>query len=106
MAANDAALEQVFQEWDDKKIKVHNGDAAQHGLGPWAKLVGQRMGIFTETWRPDRMKVVKKLDANADANAVRSKLTAVAREDFVSDLRAWGVPDRQAHSAGSLVEVK
>jgi len=106
MAANDAVLDQVFQEWDDKKIKVQGGDAEKHGLGPWAKLVGQRLAVFNETWRPDRMKVVKKLDGNANADAVRARFSAVAREDFVSDLRSWGVPDRQAHSAGSLVEVK
>jgi len=110
MAANDASLDQVFQDWDDKRVKLHSApiDPKAQQFGPWAALVGQRLQIFAERWRPDRMKVVKKLgtNANASADTVRGQLTPLAREEFVADLRSWGVPDRFAVQAGSLVEVK
>jgi hypothetical protein len=110
MAAIDDSMDKVFQDWDDKRLKLHKGQTEAMGaqLGAWAKLVGQRLDIFAEMWRPDRMKISKKLknDANANADQVRGQLTPVAREDFVSDLRAWGVPDRHAVQAGNLVEVK
>ena len=110
MASIDATLDQVFQEWDDQKFKVRNAPPESQGdkLGPWAKLVGQRQQLFAERWRPDRMKVLKKLGKteNATPDAIRGTLTPLAREDFVADLRTWGVPDRYAVAAGSLVEVK
>jgi hypothetical protein len=110
MAAIDTSLDQVFQDWDDKKVKLHKSPTEQMAqqLGPWAKLVGQRLDIFAERWRPDRMKVVKKLVNKPDSSAdqVRGQLTPLAREEFIADLRAWGVPDRHAHQAGALVEVK
>lgn len=109
MAANDATVDQVFQEWDDQRVKLHAGKVEERAaqLGPWAKLVGQRLQLFTERWRPDRVKVMKRLGGNnANPDQVRGHLTPLAREDFIADLRAWGIPDRYAHSAGSLVEVK
>lgn len=110
MANIDATLDQVFQDWDDKKIKLQKApiDAKEGKFGPWAKLIGQRQALFAERWRPDRMKVLKKLGKtdNATPESVRGTLTPVAREDFVADLRTFGVPDRFAASAGSLVEVK
>jgi hypothetical protein len=110
MAANDATVDQVFQDWDDQKVKLHAGKVEERAaqLGPWAKLVGQRLQLFAERWRPDHVKVMKRLGSNNNASAdqVRGHLTPMAREDFVADLRAWGVPDRFAHAAGSLVEVK
>jgi len=53
-------------------------------------------------------KVAKKLGNKPDSNAdaVRGQLTPLAREEFVADLRSWGVPDRYAVQAGSLVEVR
>ena len=110
MAAIDATLDQAFQQWDEQRVKLHSGsvDEKANQLGPWAKLVGQRLQLFTERWRPDRVKVMKKLGNNSNANVeqVRGHFSALAREDFVSDLRSWGVPDRYAVAAGSLVEVK
>lgn len=110
MAAIDNAMDQVFQDWDDKKVKLHKAptEPMAQQLGPWAKLVGQRLEIFAERWRPDRMKISKKLKNNANANAdqVRGQLTPLAREEFVADLRAWGIPDRHAVQAGALVDVK
>ncbi|HEY8747103.1 MAG TPA: hypothetical protein VIM11_03960 [Tepidisphaeraceae bacterium] len=110
MAAIDDSMDKVFQDWDDKKVTLHKSPVEQMAqqLGPWAKLVGQRLEIFGERWRPDRMKIAKKLknDANATADQVRGQLGPVAKEDFISDLRAWGIPDRNAHQAGGLVDVK
>lgn len=110
MATIDATLDQVFQQWDDKQIKLESAppDSMKDKLGPWAKLIGQRQTLFAERWRPDRMKVLKKLGKtdNASQESVRGTLTSLAREDFVGDLRTFGVPDRQAHAAGALVEVK
>ena len=110
MAAIDATVDQVFQEWDDHKVKLHSGNVEERAqqLGPWTKLVGQRLTLFAERWRPDRIKVLKKVGSNqnAHADAVRGHLTPLAREEFVADLRTWGVPDRYAVVAGSLVEVK
>jgi hypothetical protein len=110
MAAIDATVDQVFQEWDDRKVSLHSGNVEEraHQLGPWAKLIGQRLTLFTERWRPDRFKVLKKLGSstNASADTVRGHLTPLAREEFVADLRSWGIPDRYAVAAGSLVEVK
>ena len=110
MAAIDETVDQVFQEWDDQKVKLHSGKVEEKAqqLGPWAKLVGQRLTLFVERWRPDRIKVLKKIGnkGNASADTVRGQLTPLAREEFVADLRAWGIPDRYAVAAGSLVEVK
>ena len=109
MAAIDTSLDQVFQEWDDKRIKLRTGTVEQQAekLGPWAKLVGQRLQNFSERWRPDRMHVIKKLGkTEPTADSIRSTLTPLARDEFLSDLRTWGVPDRYATAAGSLVEVK
>ena len=108
MAAIDTAMDQVFQDWDDKKVSLQKTPTEQMAqqLGPWAKLVGQRLDIFAERWRPDRMKISKKLKNDANADQVRGQLTPLAREEFISDLRTWGVPDRHAHMAGALVEVK
>src|SRR5579864_6468994 len=102
MAAIDATVDQVFQEWDEQRVKLHSGSVEEKAkqLGPWAKLVGQRLQLFTERWRPDRVKVMKKLgNSNANAEQVRGQFSALAREDFVADLRSWGVPDRFAHAA-------
>jgi hypothetical protein len=54
------------------------------------------------------MKLLKKLGKaeGATVDSVKATLTPLAREDFVHDLRTWGVPDRYAVTAGSLVEVK
>ena len=109
MASIDTSVDQVFQEWDEKRIKIRGGSADQQGdkLGPWAKLIGQRLANFSETWRPDRMHVIKRLGkADPTPEAVRTSLTPLARDQFISDLRTWGVPDRYAVAAGSLVEVK
>jgi hypothetical protein len=110
MAAIDTTLDQVFQEWDDKKFKLQNTPPEQQGnkFGPWAKLIAQRQAIFANAWRPDRMKLIKKLGKTegATVDSVRATLTPLARTDFVSDLRTWGVPDQYAVAAGSLVEVK
>ena len=110
MAAIDDSMDKVFQDWDDKRVSLQKTPTEQMAqqLGPWAKLIGQRLDIFAERWRPDRMKISKKLknDANASVDQVRGQLTPQAREDFIADLRSWGIPDRQAHQAGSLVEVK
>lgn len=110
MATIDTTVDQVFQQWDDKQIKLQSkaAETMADKLGPWAKLIGQRQTLFAERWRPDRMKVLKKLGKtdNATADSIRGTLTPLAREDFVSDLRTFGVPDRQAHAAGALVEVK
>lgn len=110
MATNDTTVDQVFQQWDDKQIKLQStaADSMKEKLGPWAKLISQRQTLFAERWRPDRMKVLKKLGKtdNATAESVRGTLTPLAREDFVADLRTFGVPDRQAVAAGALVEVK
>ena len=110
MAAIDTTVDQVFQDWDDRKVKLHSGNVEERAqqLGPWTKLVGQRLTLFAERWRPDRIKVLKKVGNNSNANhdTVRGHLTPLAREEFVADLRAWGVPDRYAVAAGSLVEVK
>jgi len=110
MAAIDQSLDQVFQDWDDQRVKLHSGPVQEKAqqLGPWAPLVGQRLAIFAERWRPDRIKVAKKLGNKPDSNAdaVRGQLTPLAREEFVADLRSWGVPDRYAVQAGSLVEVR
>lgn len=110
MAGNDASLDQVFSEWDDQRIKLHSTpvDPQSDKFGPWAKLIGQRMQIFVERWRPDRMKVTKRLgnQNKATPDAVRGTLTPLARDEFIADLRAWGIPDRYAHAAGSLVQVK
>lgn len=108
--AIEATLDQVFQEWDEQKFKLRSTPAEGQGdkFGPWAKLISQRQTLFAERWRPDRMKVLKKLGKNDNATpeTVRGTLTPLAREEFVADLRTWGVPDRQAMAAGSLVEVK
>src|SRR5215472_4661936 len=105
MAAIDATVDQVFQDWDDRKVTLHSGNVEERAgqLGPWTKLVGQRLTLFSERWRPDRIKVLKKVGNNASANAdhVRGHLTPLAREEFVADLRSWGVPDRYAVAAGS-----
>lgn len=110
MAGNDKSLDQVFQDWDDQRVRLHSTPVEQQAAkyGPWAKLIGQRQQLFAERWRPDRMKVVKKLGKqdNASPDSVRGTLTPLAREEFVEDLRTWGVPDRFAVAAGSLVEVK
>jgi hypothetical protein len=110
MANIDATVDEVFQQWDDNKIKLHKAplEGQEAKVGPWAKLIGQRQALFAERWRPDRIKVLKKLGGtnNATVESVRGALTPVAREDFVSDLRTFGVPDRYAAAAGSLVEVK
>ena len=110
MAAIDNSMDQVFQDWDDKKLTLQKAPVEQMAqqLGHWAKLIGQRLDIFAERWRPDRMKISKKLNNKPDASPdqVRGQLTPLAREEFVADLRAWGSPDRQAHQAGNLVEVK
>jgi hypothetical protein len=110
MAAIDATLDQVFQEWDDKKFKLHSTPPEQQGqkFGAWAKLISQRQATFADSWRPDRMKLLKKLGKTdgATAESVRATLTPLARADFVHDLRTWGVPDQHAVAAGSLVEVK
>jgi len=109
MAAIDTSVDQVFQDWDEQRIKLHSTPAEQQAakLGPWTKLVGQRQQIFVERWRPDRMKVLKKVGNanNANAETVRGHLTPLAREEFVADLRAWGIPDRYAIAAGSLIDV-
>lgn len=110
MATIDTTLDEVFQQWDDKRIKLQSkaADTMADKLGPWAKLINQRQALFAERWRPDRMKVLKKLGKtdNATVDSVRGTLTPLAREEFVSDLRTFGVPDRQAVAAGALVEVK
>lgn len=110
MAAIDTSLDQVFQDWDDSKVKLHTTPVEQQAarLGPWAKLIGQRQQLFAERWRPDRVKVSKRLGktANPTAETVRGQLTPLAREEFIADLRTWGVPDQFAHAAGSLVEVR
>ena len=110
MAAIDTALDQVFSEWDEQRLKLRTGNVEEQAakLGPWTKLVGQRLTIFAERWRPDRMKVAKKVGNNNSAgpDTVRGTLTPLARAEFVDDLRTWGVPDRYAVTAGSLVEVK
>lgn len=110
MATIDTTLDEVFQQWDDKRIKLQSkpADTMADKLGPWAKLINQRQSLFAERWRPERMKVLKKLGKtdNATADSVRGTLTPLAREEFVADLRTFGVPDRQAVAAGALVEVK
>ena len=110
MTAIDTTLDQVFQEWDDHKFKLQSTPPEQQGskYGPWAKLISQRQVLFAERWRPDRMKLLKKLGKTegATADSVRATLTPLAREDFVHDLRTWGVPDQHAVAAGSLVAVK
>lgn len=110
MAAIDTSLDQVFSDWDEQRIKLRSGNVAEQAakLGPWAKLIGQRLAIFAERWRPDRMKVMKRVGSNNNATAetVRGTLTPLARDEFIADLRAWGVPDRYAVAAGSLVDVK
>jgi hypothetical protein len=110
MATIDTTLDQVFQQWDDKQIKLQNkpAESMAEKLGPWAKLIGQRQMLFAERWRPDRMKVLKKLGKtdNATAESIRGTLTPLARDEFVADLRNFGVPDRHAAAAGALVEVK
>jgi hypothetical protein len=103
-------IDQVIQDWDDSKLKLHTTSAEQQAdkFGPWAKLISQRQALFVERWKPERIKVLKKLGKsdNASADAIRGTLTPLAREEFVHDLRTWGVPDKYAVSAGSLVEVK
>jgi hypothetical protein len=110
MAAIDNSMDQIFQDWDDKKVSLQKAPLEQMAqqLGPWAKLIGQRLDIFAERWRPDRMKISKKLNNNQNASIdqVRGQLTPLAREEFVADLRSWGIPDRHAVQAGNLVEVK
>jgi hypothetical protein len=110
MANIDATVDEVFQQWDDQKLKLQKVplEGQEGKFGPWVKLIGQRQALFAERWRPDRMKVLKKLgnQNNATVESVRGVLTPVAREDFVADLRTFGVPDRYAAAAGSLVEVK
>ena len=110
MASIDTTLDQVFQDWDDKKVKLHStaADSQAEKFGPWAKLIAQRQALFAERWRPDRIKVLKKLGKTdgATADSVRGTLTPVAREDFISDLRTFGVPDKYVVPASSLVEVK
>ena len=109
MAAIDT-IDHVIQEWDDQKIKFHNTPAEQQAdkFGPWTKLIAQRQVLFADRWKPERIKVLKKLGKteNASADAVKGTLTPLAREEFVHDLRTWGVPDTYAHKAGNLVEVK
>jgi len=110
MAANDASLDQIFQEWDDQRIRLHAAaiDQQAQKLGPYAKLIGQRLHLFAERWRPERMKVMKRLgnQNNASPDTVRGTLTPLARDEFIADLRTWGVPDRYAHAAGSLIQVR
>jgi len=110
MAAIDTTLDQVFQEWDDKKFKLHSTPPESQGakFGVWGKLIAQRQAIFADVWRPDRMKLLKKMGKTegATVESVRGTLTPLARADFIHDLRTWGVPDQQANAAGTLVEVK
>ena len=110
-AAIDTTVDQVFQEWDDHKIRLHSTPAQSQAdkYGAWAKLIGQRQTLFAERWRPDRMKVLKKLGGkteNVGHDQIRGFLTPLAREEFIHDLRTWGVPDRYAVAAGPLIEVK
>jgi hypothetical protein len=109
MAAIDT-IDQVIQEWDDSKIKLQNKSAEEQSakFGPWTKLIAQRQALFAERWKPERIKVLKKLGntKDASADAVKGTLTPLAREEFVHDLRNYGVPDKYAVPAGSLVEVK
>ena len=108
MAALEQTLDQVFQDWDDKRIKLQTSPPDQGKLGPFASIINTRMKNFVERWRPDRMKVMKRLGSgnNATADSVRGQLTPLARDEFLSDLKAWGIPDRYAMVASSLLEVK
>lgn len=108
MAGIDQTVDQVFQDWDDQRIKLRNNEPGAQKLGPFANMINLRMKIFVERWRPDRMRVLKKLGNtnNASADSVRGQLTPLAREEFLSDLKAYGVPDRYAVPASQLLEVK
>ena len=85
MANIDATVDEVFQQWDDQKLKLQKVplEGQEGKFGPWVKLIGQRQALFAERWRPDRMKVLKKLgnQNNATVESVRGVLTPVAEED-------------------------
>jgi hypothetical protein len=110
-AAIDNTVDQVFQEWDDHKLRLHSTPAQTQAekYGAWAKLITQRQTLFVERWRPERMKVLKKLGGKTegtDTAKIKGTLTPLAREEFIHDLRTWGVPDKYAVAAGPLIEVK
>ena len=111
MAALDSTVDQVFQDWDEQRIRLQSGagdkDAAGK-LGPFASIINTRMKTFVERWRPDRMKVLKRLgnQNNATVDSVRGSLTPLARDEFLSDLKAYGIPDRYASAAVSMLEVR
>ena len=110
MAALDSTVDQVFQDWDEQRIKLsaHAEKDAAGKLGPFTSIINTRMKMFVERWRPDRMKVVKRLGSsnNATADSVRGTLTPLARDEFLSDLKAFGIPDRYATVAVSMLEVR
>lgn len=107
MAALDSTVDQVFQDWDERRIRLDAGAADAGKLGPFASVITTRMKTFVERWRPDRMKVIKRLgnQNNATADSVRGTLTPLARDEFLSDLKAYGIPDRYATVAAGLLEV-
>src|SRR5579872_4434316 len=98
MTGIDSSVDQVFQEWDDQRIKLRSAPVEQQAdkYGPWAKLIGQRQQLFCERWRPDRMKILKRVgnQNKATPDAIRGALTPLARDEFIADLRTWGVPDK------------
>lgn len=110
MAALDSTVDQVFQDWDEQRIKLSaNAEKDAAGkLGPFASIINTRMKMFVERWRPDRMKVVKRVgnSNNATSDSVRGTLTPLARDEFLSDLKAFGIPDRYASVAVSMLEVR
>jgi hypothetical protein len=111
MAALDSTVDRVFQDWDEQRIKLAaqaaDKDAAGK-LGPFASIINTRMKTFVERWRPDRMKVLKRLGKqdNATPDSVRGSLTPLARDEFLADLKAYGIPDRYATVAASMLEVR
>jgi len=108
MTGIDNVVDQVFQEWDEQKIKLNSPAFDQNDkLGSWAPLIAQRARIFTERWRPDRIRLMKRLgnQTNANPDAVRGQLTPLAREEFLSDLRSYGVPDRYAHAGIAMLDI-
>jgi hypothetical protein len=110
MAALDSTVDQVFQDWDEQRIKLaaHADKDATGKLGPFGSIINTRMKTFVERWRPDRMKVLKRLGKQdkATPDSVRGLLTPLARDEFLADLKAYGIPDRYANVAVSMLEVR
>ena len=107
MTGIDNVVDQVFQEWDEQKIKLNQPTFEGDKLGAWGPLISQRAKIFIERWRPDRIRLMKRLgnQSNANPDAVRGQLTPMAREELLSDLRSYGVPDRYAHAGIAMLDI-